>query len=169
MRVWLVMGSASCVYDDIAGIPPADYTVLAVNSMCALSPVPIWGGATLHPENAMHYRAGRPGDWRLFSWAMTSGVTDLFPKMDQWNGTSALYAVRVAMSLGAERIVVVGAPLDDGPHAAGGYRNASLAPHLRQYRIGWEKAVPVIRDKVRSASGWTAELLGRPSQDWLCI
>jgi hypothetical protein len=35
------------------------------------------------------------------------------------------------------------------------------------YRKGWERKLPDIKDRVRSMSGWTKELLGKPTKGWL--
>ena len=32
---------------------------------------------------------------------------------------------------------------------------------------GWHQALPQIKDRARSMSGWTAELLGKPEAEWL--
>jgi hypothetical protein len=36
--------------------------------------------------------------------------------------------------------------------------------HHHGIRAGWEKKLSVIRDNVRSMSGWTRELLGAPEE-----
>ena len=35
------------------------------------------------------------------------------------------------------------------------------------HRKGWMQALPFIKDRTRSMSGWTAEILARPTADWL--
>jgi len=163
-RPWLVVGCAACALDDLAvwGSRPA--RVLAVNRMMIDFPGDLWGGVTLHPEFAAGYRAGRGGDWPLFAPALAGGVSDLHPKLDMWNGSSALYGVRIALAHGARHVVVAGAPLDAGPHC---YESISLRRHLTQYRAGWERARPDIAGRVRSLSGWTMSLLGYPDDRWL--
>ncbi|MGQ9370344.1 hypothetical protein [Azospirillum sp. ST 5-10] len=161
---WLVVGCAAAVRDDLAAWGGRPARVLAVNRMMADFPGAIWGGATLHPEFAPAYRAGRAGDWPLVAPEPAAGVSDVHPKLDMWNGSSSLYAVRVALARGARRVVLAGAPLDAGPHHDGA---PSLRRHLRQYRLGWERALPDLAGRVRSLSGWTMGLLGRPDDRWL--
>ncbi|MFC5353557.1 hypothetical protein [Azospirillum himalayense] len=165
MNTFLVVGSAACVWDDLAAWGGRPAKVIAVNRMIGAYKGRLWAGATLHHEQAEEFRASRPGKWPLFAPEQAAGVSKTFPKRDQWNGTSALYAVRIALEHGADRVVVAGAPLDDGPHF---YESDSLRRWLAQYRMGWTKHMPQIKDRVRSMSGWTREALGHPFEgDWL--
>ncbi|QCG93962.1 hypothetical protein E6C67_08415 [Azospirillum sp. TSA2s] len=165
MTPWLIIGSAACVWDDLAQWGDRPARVIAVNRMIGAYKGKLWAGATLHPELAAEFRASRPGKWPLFAPEAAPGVTRTHPKRDQWNGTSVLYAVRIALAQGAERVVVAGAPLDDGPHF---YDSPSLRRYLAQYRMGWSRYADELDGRVRSLSGWTRELLGHPFEgDWL--
>ena len=84
---------------------------------------------------------------------------------DEWHGTSSLYAVRIAIELGsAEKIILAGCPMDQSGHY---YDREDLGLYLETYRKGWLSAYPRIKDIVRSYSGWTRELLGEPTEEWL--
>ena len=94
-------------------------------------------------------------------------VTDVVPYL-WWgmtkSGSSGLYAVKVAMKLlGANKIILAGVPMDAGPH----YYNGRPWGVPMDFREGWEQAMPYIKDTVRSYSGWTKELLGEPTQEWI--
>lgn len=95
------------------------------------------------------------------------GVTNVWPEwLFPWSGgggTSALFAVRVALHLGYERVVLVGVPLDasghvfDPPEKTMGhdFNNDSA-------RAAWDD--PQIKDRVRSYSGWTRAFFGAPER-----
>ncbi|PWC96966.1 hypothetical protein [Azospirillum sp. TSO5] len=165
MKPYLIVASAASVWRDLDEWGSRPARVIAVNRMMGRYPGKIWMGATLHHELAAEFRLERPGAWPLVAPEGAEGVTRTFPKLDQWNGTSALYAVRIALSRGADRIVLAGAPIDEGAHC---YESKSLSPWLNQYRLGWTKMLPQLRGRVRSLSGWTQSLLGSPFDgDWL--
>lgn len=159
MTPWLIIGSAACVWDDLAAWGDRPARAIAVNRMIGAYKGRLWAGATLHPELAAEFRASRPGKWPLFAPKEASGVTRIHPKRDQWNGTSVLYAVRIALAHGAERVAVAGAPLDEGPHFD---HDGTLRPHLTQYRLSWSRYTDELGGRVRSLSGWTRDLLGHP-------
>ena len=165
MTAWLIVGSAACVWDDMARWGKHKGRTIVVNRMIEQYQGRIWAGATLHPEMAEQFRAARAGNWRLYAPEPAEGVSHVHPKLRMWNGSSVLYAVRIALAEGADRVVVAGAPLDDSPHCYAD--GTSLRPHLTQYRHGWERAVPELGGRVRSLSGWTARLLGSPTDKWL--
>jgi hypothetical protein len=89
-------------------------------------------------------------------------------------GSSTLYGVMLAMKLGYQKVIVAGSPLlgrqrvpwpDEEPN----HQNTlSVHPYgYAAYRGGWLSEQPVIMDRVRSVSGWTMELLGEPTVEWL--
>jgi hypothetical protein len=81
------------------------------------------------------------------------------------SGSSGLFAVKAALEvLGADRVVLAGVPMStDQRHFNKGEPWAKGAPYLDAWRI----ALPFIRDRVRSLSGFTRDLLGAPTPDWL--
>ena len=95
-----------------------------------------------------------------------------------WNlhnsgGTSGLFAVKIALLLGYEKIIVCGVPMDNSGHyfdpddvnvnqaAKFGDDKATIAP--------WsdiaKREVP--KQRVRSMSGRTATILGKPTKEWV--
>lgn len=85
--------------------------------------------------------------------------------IDSWGGSSGFLCVRLAIHLGVQRIVLAGVPMRkhhchyDKPGIPWG--------EAYRYWTCWEKKMPKIRNRVRSLSGWTADLLGRPTEEWL--
>jgi hypothetical protein len=92
---------------------------------------------------------------------------DVVPARLDQSGSSGLFAVRIALDvLKARRVVLAGMPMDDSPHVYDAGRRSG--PSFVPYRPEWRRAA---RDefggRVRSLSGWTADLLGRPDPEWL--
>lgn len=140
--------------------------IVGTNDAGVIYPGRLDAWATLHHERFAEWRRRRAGnqDYRAFIHAPLVGVeAEIAP--DRWAGSSGLYAAQVALShLGARGVVLCGVPLDgDRAHFFNG------APWIDAdvFRRGFEAALPVIRDTVRSMSGWTRELLGGPDPQWL--
>lgn len=161
---WLVVGSASCVWSDLAPLRERG-PIVAVNQMIADCPWPITAGATLHENMAAGWARSALGA-PIYCHNGADGVTHVRPWRSGWQGTSALYAVEIALALGAGRIVLAGCPMDDGPHYYGPPGESPLGPWLELYRQGWMAALPEIKGRVTSLSGWTRDLLGSPDGVW---
>ena len=150
---WLICGSAACAWQDIAAAP-AFGPVIALNDMiAALTWMPDLG-VVGHWDLAPRYARQ---DVPIVSWSPGEGVDRVVPIRPGWHGTSALYAVGAAFDMGAERIILAGCPLDDGPRIDG---VCSLVEHLDFYRQCWIAALPELSGRVTSMSGWTRTLLG---------
>lgn len=173
MKRALVLGDASSVFEEIE--QALDLTevdaVAACNNMIVK-----WNGdldyaVTLHPEpcrdwvgivEALRLReaAGlnRPETW---AHAPAPGI-DRSTK--HWRGSSGLHAVTVLIELGFDQIILAGVPLTETAAHFYDRRPWQSAP---SFRVGWLQHVDEIRTRVRSMSGWTAELVGRPTREWL--
>ena len=75
-----------------------------------------------------------------------------------------MLCVAVAWELGVERIVLAGVPLRK---LEGHYDDPAPWWEARQYWPVWEQRRPQLQARVRSLSGWTADLLGLPTREWL--
>lgn len=84
-------------------------------------------------------------------------------------GLSGLFAAKVAILMGYDRVVMAGCPTDDtgcffDPADAGG-------PHgQRHVGLAWQQEmqqIPALRELVRSMSGNTRKWLGEPEESWL--
>lgn len=80
------------------------------------------------------------------------------------SGSSGLFAVRVALELGFDRIVLCGVPMQKEQGRLDGIVRWSGA---EAFKKGWQQALPHLRDTTRSMSGWTKQLLGAPTAEWL--
>ncbi len=92
-------------------------------------------------------------------------------------GTSGFYAVQIALHLGHERVVLAGLPMTPTDYADGAgtwkrtgddgeTRSDWPASEVEIHRPGWIHHRKRL-ECVRSCSGWTAELLGEPSREFL--
>jgi hypothetical protein len=177
MRVALVLGGAACLQADIAAaLDLGEFDgVVAANDAGAWWPGPLDGWCSLHPQKLGKWSAARaergyPAAKRLFGHqnetrktAGTEYSDHRFPGQLH-SGSSGLFALKVALyDLGFSRAVCCGMPMDMQPHFFDrqGWQGA------KSLKRGWTEALPAIRDQARSISGWTADLLGRPTAEWL--
>jgi hypothetical protein len=170
--VVVVLGGAACLWADVAALrtltDPVRCTIVAVNDAGFLWPGRLDHWATLHPEElrwrAMRRQArGYPGGWRTWTCPAPLGPNDYM--LAGWGkGSSGLLGVGVAYEgLGLRRIVLCGVPMDGQGHAGrptGGW--AAWSSH----RAAWLEK-PELSGVVRSLSGWTREVFGAPTAEWL--
>lgn len=166
----LILGGARCLAEDEAtarGIfEPA--AIIACNHAARDHPGPLDHWATFHPELfplwiAARRKAGHPPAGQL--WHARHRQSPLASKpIEPLGGSSGLLCVKVALDLGFSRIVLAGVPmLKTECH----YDSERHWIEARQYWPAWERAAPAFAGRVRSMSGWTLKLLGRPSAEWL--
>tara|TARA_R110002020_G_scaffold382741_1_gene593436 strand:+ start:305 stop:817 length:513 start_codon:yes stop_codon:yes gene_type:complete len=163
----LVLGCADTVWRDAeAAMQMAEFdAVLAVNHMIRDWPGRLDYAASLHPEHIEGWMKDRRGTESAppAKWGHSgTRVRGLDGIIRDWGGSSGLFGCQIGMAEGFDRIVVAGVPLTSTPHYHAGYSFA--AP---QYRKGWKDHVEDIRPFVRSMSGWTKSLLGRPTKEWM--
>lgn len=180
MRAALVLGGAGCLWDDVeAALELGEYQgVVACNDAGAAWPGELDAFATLHAEKAPFWienrvRAGHPfpkavlgydGAGRALPACMT-GLTAWRFEGQTLTGSSGLFALKVALvDLGFDRAVLCGIPLEAGP---GHFFDAAAWRAAVSYRSGWQEALPQIKHRARSMSGWTKGLLGAPDTEWL--
>jgi len=95
-----------------------------------------------------------------------------------WNivnngGTSGLFALKICLILGCKKIILCGIPMDGGGHYFDP-PNASLNSTARfdskAMFYPWldvHRDLGPIRERVRSMSGKTAKLFGKPTKEWV--
>lgn len=168
-----VLGSAACLASDLEAaiaLVPAPDTVIAVNAASTIWRGPLPHLATMHPDKAPGWlteraRRGLPAPEVL--WRPPGSVRPadglLWREADAWGGSSGLFGVSVARTIGATRIMLCGVPIDAQPH----FTDAHPWRDAIRYRHAWVSRKRFLVEYVRSMSGWTAELLGRPDREWL--
>lgn len=182
MRVALVLGSASTLWDDVRAASElgAFHGGVAANDAGVAWPWPLDGWVTYHPEflgrfTLQRTERGLPDHRRIFihpsGVAVKKGdaefevVESFFPGQTA-SGSSTLFALKVALvDLGFDRAVICGAPLDG---SGGHLRPDQGVWHSSDaYQVGWREALPHIRGRARSMSGFTKALLGAPTPEWM--
>lgn len=182
MKRAVVIGGAACVWDDLAAARKLGRfdAVIAINDAGAHyeGEIEIW--ATLHIEKMAQWVVAR-GD-KGFPPARTIAghkghvreaqpnklqpdyVTDYrWPGMSG-SGSSGLFAVKVAIEHGFDRIVLCGVPMQ----AAGNhFFDARPWREVNSFTGAWPVALPYIKPFTRSMSGQTREWLGYPTKEWL--
>ena len=161
MRAALVLGGAQCLWDDVeAALRLGEYgAVIACNDAGASWPGPLDAICSLHEDKLRKIwlvRRARAGYVPPNVIATKATHTHQFDGQTA-SGSSGLFALKLALiDLGFERAVLCGIPMDIQPHFFGG----DFWPGAKSHKRGWEQALPVIKDRARSMSGWTKELLG---------
>ena len=171
-RYALCLGGADTLAADREGaellLAGREYLVIACNHAGRDEPGRIDHWATMHPELwklwvPARAAAGHPPAGKL--WHARHRRTDLESEaMESWGGSSGLLCVKLALDLGCSHVVLAGIPM---LKTARHYDDERHWTEARQYWAAWEKRLPALRDRVRSMSGWTAKLLGRPDRRWL--
>lgn len=168
-KLLIVTGSAPCVMQDISMLPyglrVADLHYMAIGLDAVDKYLyPILYVATFHPAEIAEILdrrrdCGGNTDYRVISHENRPEV-DIFIA-DWWKptGSSALLGAQAAMTvLGYERIILCGCPLEGRNGKGNSYES---------FRKGWETNRDKVLGKVTSMSGWTAQLLGMPTEEWI--
>lgn len=114
----------------------------------------------LRPDGA-GYHLHVPGR----AWFMAP-IGDLTFWQIETKGTIALFGARVLVSLGYDRVILSGVPLDD---KAGYFYGDPMEGFGMSDDVldAWEDKSKDFNDSVRSMSGLTRDLLGAPSPAWI--
>lgn len=182
MRRAVVIGAAANALEDIAQLeliaraPLEDaFRIYAVNDGGVLWNGRIDAWVTIHsdelPERQQRRRAAGGPDGYV-TWTHQGAADRIIgPDWAVLGGTSALLAASVARLEGCDFIVLVGCPMTDMgytlPHVNHGTGNW---PHHATYRgmiPSLVKQHPWLTERIRSMSGFTAEIFGKPSKEWL--
>ena len=188
-KILIVIGAAPCVREDIAdflslrggsqtpwqSLDPAyaglNWMAIGLDAVNIVQ-YPIQYFASYHPyeiEEAKERRAKTGGntDYMIISHVNeeVNGLGEIIKydvnltiPIEPPSGSSALLGVLAGIKLGYEKIIVCGCPLT-GKNTTG-YDYA-------EFRVGWTAKLSEIKAFTRSMSGWTKELLGEPTIQWL--
>ena len=183
MPTALVLGGAACVWSDAeAALALADFSaVLACNTVGISWPGELDAWVSLHaPElglwSAQRELRGLPPAKRLVGPISAEGathgpalrLTGYFESKlpgQTYSGSSSLFAVKVGLDMGFDRMVLAGCPMDDD---ASHIRDTSKPwKGAAAHRRGWLQVLPQLQGRVRSLSGWTRTMLGAPDAAWI--
>ena len=177
-----VLGGAACVMEDfeeLQRITKPD-RIVAINDIGAeLDHVDLW--CTVHIEKMKMWLNRRADNGKTMAERIAFGVdvpnrflTNYGYPPDRvliamdcgYRGGSGLFAAILAQKEFPGPVVLCGVPMeavwshffDETPWYD--------APH---YRDGWAKNMDKLMPRVRSMSGWTARMLGRPDTSWITM
>jgi hypothetical protein len=168
----LVLGGADTLHADKAAALSMfePDLIIACNHAGRDEPGRLDHWATMHADLMPHWlgqrrAAGRPEPGQLWH-ARHRGrlAIESSRSIESWGGSSGLLCVAVAYELGATRIALAGVPMSKVFHH---YDDPKQWLEARQYWPAWEQRKHIMLGRVRSFSGWTANLLGVPTKEWL--
>lgn len=172
----VVCADAACVWDDLErfgcrgqnSVEKYGWDFLTVNRLVATFPGRIDHAYSNAGAVLRRFISSRRDEYvnefgPPFATHSTTAETDwIWP----WHGggTSGLGAILTALALGYSSIVVVGMPLDNGPHnGEPPWRVTHIAREVEDGDIHWQRAMALaFRGRVKSMSGKTKEWLGEP-------
>lgn len=178
----VVLGGADCVWDDFERLEemigqPWPGLVIAVNDAGWAFPRKIDHWVSLEAENFQRKKSwedrrrsnGYPGGYETWGgiWCTGTDDTELVDHaipvdLVGSSGYHAAYEVAVR-HLFMKRVPICGIPMTGDPH----FFDAEPWNGFRSHRFAWERSVEVFNGRIRSMSGWTRDLLGEPTPDWL--
>ena len=171
-KILLITGSAPCVLDDIASaflivsgvikdVSDLDFMAIGLSSVDKhIRHIKYM--ATYHPAEIQEIKKRRAAvggntDYLVISHEKKSEV-DIFEPFIPPTGSSSHLGALAAIRIGYKKIILCGCPLEG---------NTSNGNDAKIFREGWTAKIDIVKDKVRSMSGWTKELLGYPVREWL--
>jgi len=180
--VLLVVGDSAGVLDDISewykiaeGI--VEYDTMCINYSALICPHEFqhYGAGDAHHKDMQAVARGLPDSIVKHAWNPSSKgfhVRWVRNGRGGWHGTSGNLAIKIGLALDYTRIVLAGCPMD----ATGNWYRPMLKDNdikankdHRHHLWKWmEIATRPIGRFIRSMSGNTADLLGRPTREWLC-
>jgi hypothetical protein len=120
--------------------------------------------ATYHPAEIPEIKkrremAGGNTDYLVISHERRPDVDIIEPFVPP-TGSSAHLGALAAIRLGYKKMILCGCPMrgDSPTHAGSKYET---------FWAGWTAKIEIVKPYVRSMSGWTRELLGAPTEEWL--
>lgn len=168
----IIVGSAPCAADDIARLPKMGPRKWMAVGMDAIDKCPgrVDYIATNHPEDIPVIRqimrerseaAGGNTDYQIIGPGVESVSPRAYDIIEPYrppSGSSAITGAFAAVRMGYDRIILCGCPLTG---------NAPEGNPYEAFRPGWETHRAVFDGIVKSMSGWTMDLLGAPTEEWL--
>jgi len=175
----IVAGSGRKFYDEFYAateLAPLAH-VLAVNFTACFIAAPLHHLASLHYQEVDAFRRARACLDFCYGYEPPvthsnhahDGVDRVWPEFDNEEGrqgTSSLFAVKVALALGYKRVILAGVPMD----ATGRFYDPPIIPERSRWKYDaaplrkpWERmARELPPGTVTSMGGWTAQVFGRP-------
>ena len=180
--VLLIMGDGFNLFEDIGawyelaqGIVQYDTMCLNYSALVCPHPFEHYAAGDAHMPDMQNVARKLPEGVVKHSW--NPGCTGFDVRWVRngrggWNGTTANLGFSIGLALDYTRIVLAGCPMDQ----SGNWYKPLIKPddikaHKDHRHHAWkwsEIATQPVGRFVRSMSGYTADLLGKPSREWLC-
>lgn len=125
---------------------------------------------TLHPSKLPGWLQDRAENGLSYPGAIWAfRLFDEYPQVTNatghWQGSSGLFAIKIARELGFERIILCGVPMTA---SAGHFLRHEEWKQCTGLRQRWIPHIRELKPYVRSWSGWTGQIFGSPDEkDWL--
>lgn len=172
-----VLGGAECVWADIASARSlcSPDIVVAVNDIGVDYPDRIDHWVSYHADFLSRWARARTAkglpDVQHY-WTGKGGPTRAAPKdirtVNAIGGSSGMLAAFAALKVNATKVILCGVPIDAKMAHYHKHKRGAAWTEALKYQKHWKAAAKdEFRDRVRSMSGWTAELLGSPTKEWL--
>jgi len=183
----ILLGGGMCVWEDYAearklfaptGYNDSQYEIMCVNDIAGqFTEEKIHHAVSLHKRILPAVRLLRVEKSMLEKFTTHSNLAgdevDVVWNLHNAGGTSGLYAVKIALLLGYKKIIVCGVPMDNGGHYYDP-KDSSILNHTVRFASNKSSITPwrdlakreIPQQRVRSMSGNTASILGKPTQEW---
>jgi len=178
----LIVGGGKCVWDDYFAameLIQAEWPIMCVNDIAYQFKVrPITHAVSVHPKllppvNIIRHEKSMLEHVTTHSHVHHPGVSYEWP-IENVGGTSGLFAVKVAIVMGYTKILLCGIPMDgtghyfDPPDAKANHTDSFDGMGQLQ---PWHDAArsKYVQERVRSMSGRTASVLGKPTKEWVVL
>ena len=166
----LVVGSGCGVWEEysLGAAAVTAPAIVAVNLMTLMLPL-VHHAVSHHAAAIVHLTRARrtlrgliPYDTETHSSEFHADVDHVWRDLRDLGADSGLLAVQVALRLGAQRVVVVGIPLDQQGHFYDDPTTRTGGDDHTNYRHLWRKVVPELAGRVFGVRGFLRDLLGPP-------
>lgn len=171
----LVLGGAACVYDDLRqaeellGEPDI---VVAVKDIWVEYPR-VDHVATYHldripAELQKRRNLGYKDPKCIWTYRAVRHIRIPLPcdSINMTGGSSGLLGAYVGLKV-ADKVVLAGIPMDPNMPHYHKRRHGRPWKDATLYTTHWRQSMPKLQGRVKSMSGWTKELLGEPTLEWL--
>lgn len=174
----LLVGSAPCIFEDLTAVEgwafdhktAVNHALLVLktqaDSYCSLHPD--WNASMMMVSGLL--RGPGRGKFVLAHGAVDHPDVNVVWAFRTQRGTSGLFALRVMLAWGFDKIVLAGLPFDASGHFFD--RPEDPVSPAAEYGVSekdcrlWREAAEVFGERVRSLSGNTAEWFGQPTKEW---
>lgn len=167
----VILGGAESVWADLEAVRALGEPdiIIATNHAGRDYPGALDHWVTMHAELIPMWararaEAGYPEAGKMWSALHRPGPLPM-ERIKSPGGSSGLLAVYVGLALGVERMILCGVPMcQNGRHYDDPLKRKWQ--EAAQYMNSWTRALPLIKDRVRSMGGHTQRMLGGPDRGW---